>query len=197
MASFRIIEFHGFKLCLNDQTYEPAEDTELLLNIIKVNKNEKVIDLGSGTGILGIYALKLGARVIFIDINPYATLSTLCSLKINDINSYSYEVINCNLLTCFRDYTFDVVIFNPPYLPFEEYSEWIGYSWSGGKGGIEVIGKFLQQVKARRIYTLYSSLSDEDTIWDMLKERRYIATKKYEKVIGYERLVALELIKYD
>ncbi|MEM0015529.1 MAG: class I SAM-dependent methyltransferase [Saccharolobus sp.] len=195
MANFRIIEFNGIKLCLNENTYEPAEDTELLLRIIKIHKGDKVLDMGSGSGILGIYALKLGGKVIFIDINPYAILSTLCSLGLNRLDDKDYNIVNCNLLDCIREEKFDVAIFNPPYLPFEEYDSWIGYSWSGGKNGSDIIIKFLREITSKRVYILYSSLSDEDSILTEIKRREYIISQKYERVIGYERLVALELIR--
>ncbi|WP_338601176.1 HemK2/MTQ2 family protein methyltransferase [Sulfolobus tengchongensis] len=197
MANIRVIEFHGVKLCLNDQTYEPSDDTELLLNLIRVNKGDRVLDMGSGSGVLGLLALMRGAKVIFVDINPYATLSTLCSLKINEkfFNPSNYDILNCNLLTCLRRQNFDVAIFNPPYLPVEEYNQWIGYSWSGGKDGAKVLMEFLNEVNANRIYTLFSSLSDEDKILYAIHKKRYKILRKYEKVIGYERLVGLEVIR--
>ncbi|ADB87265.1 HemK2/MTQ2 family protein methyltransferase [Saccharolobus islandicus] len=199
MASVRIVEFRGFKLCLNDQTYEPSDDTDILLNLLKVGKGEKVLDMGSGSGILGIWSLIMGGKVMFVDINPYATTSTLCSLKVNNLyNSSNYlGVLNCDLLSCLRKYDFDVAIFNPPYLPVEEYNEWIGYSWSGGKDGSKVLVDFLKTVKANRIYTLYSSLSDEDRILYAINKGRFKISQKYEKVIGYERLIGLELVKED
>lgn len=191
MGSYRIIEFNNYRVCINEETYEPAEDTELLLELIKINKGEEVIDIGSGSGILGLHALKLGARkVFFVDINPYATLSTLCTLNLNKVNEY--DVVNCDLVTCFREKTFDVAIFNPPYLPYEEYDKWIGYSWSGGKTGVEVLIRFLNMIKARRIYTLYSSLDDEELLFEVLKKKYRIRNRK-EKTIGFETLIALEL----
>jgi len=196
LSSYRIVEFHGIKLCVNEQVYEPAEDTELVLHMINVNINEKVIDIGSGTGILGIYAIKRGARVVFIDINPYAVEATLCSLRLNGIDSIKYDIVNCDLLTCLRSFEFDTIMFNPPYLPFEEYDKWIGYSWSGGKDGSEVILRFLKMAIAKRIYLVFSSLSNENLILSSIENKGYSVLQKYEKVFGYERIVALELIKY-
>ncbi|AOL15752.1 methyltransferase [Sulfolobus sp. A20] len=196
MSSHRIIEFHGIKLCVNEQVYEPADDTELILDMINVSTGEKVIDVGSGTGILGIYTIKRGAKVVFIDINPYAVEATLCSLRINGIDSIKYDIVNCDLLTCLRSFKFDTIVFNPPYLPFEEYDKWIGYSWSGGKDGSEVILRFLKIATARRIYLVFSSLSNEDLILSTIENKGYSVLQKREKVFGYERIVTLELIKY-
>jgi len=192
MGSERIIEFYGYRLCINEETYEPSDDTKLLLDIIKINKGEKVIDVGTGSGILGLHALSKGASyVVFIDVNPYATLSTICTLSL--YNFTNYDVLNCNLLDCLRNKEFDVAIFNPPYLPVEEYERWIGYSWSGGKSGVDVLVNFLKSVKAKRIYTLYSSLDDLDYLFQVINELGYRIIYSLEKTIGFETLTAIEI----
>ncbi|MFP3164486.1 MAG: class I SAM-dependent methyltransferase [Acidianus sp.] len=190
MSSYRTIEFNGIKLCINDEVYEPAEDTELLLSIVKIKKGEKVVEIGSGSGILSIISAKMGGKVYSIDINPFASLATLCSSKLNNLD---IDVINCDMLTCLRNITFDVGIFNPPYLPFEEYDDWIKYSWSGGKSGSEVLVNFINTISARRLYILYSSLSNEDEILEAIRKRRMVINRKTEKTFGFERLIALEL----
>jgi release factor glutamine methyltransferase len=190
MSSYRTIEFNGIKLCINDEVYEPAEDTELLLSIVKIKKGEKVVEIGSGSGILSIISAKMGGKVYSIDINPFASLATLCSSKLNNLD---IDVINCDMLTCLRNITFDVGIFNPPYLPFEEYDDWIKYSWSGGKSGSEVLVNFINTISARRLYILYSSLSNEDEILEAIRKRKMIINRKIEKTFGFERLIALEL----
>ncbi|ARM75903.1 HemK2/MTQ2 family protein methyltransferase [Acidianus manzaensis] len=192
MSSFRTIEFSGYKLCINDETYEPAEDTELILDILEVNKGQKVVEVGSGSGILSIRAASLGGKVISIDINPFAVESTLCSIKLNNVEN-DINVINCNMLSCIRETVFDVAIFNPPYLPYEEYNSWISYSWSGGKSGVDVLIRFLKQVKAKKIYTVYSSLSDEDKLLDFINKNKIKISKKVEKVYDYERIIAIQL----
>jgi len=190
MSSYRTIEFNGIKLCINDEVYEPAEDTELLLSIVKIKKGEKVVEIGSGSGILSIISAKMGGKVYSIDINPFASLATLCSSKLNNLD---IDVINCDMLTCLRNITFDVGIFNPPYLPFEEYDDWIKYSWSGGKSGSEVLVNFINTISARRLYILYSSLSNEDEILEAIRKRKMVINRKIEKTFGFERLIALEL----
>ncbi|AHC51028.1 methyltransferase [Sulfolobus acidocaldarius SUSAZ] len=179
---------------MNNDVYIPAEDTELIMDMIKIKDGETVLDMGSGTGILSLHALKLGAkRVLSIDVNPNAADATLCTLK---SNGFSGNVLNCYLLDCIRNTKFDVAIFNPPYLPFEEYDNWLGYSWSGGKSGIDILLSFLSEVMAERVYIVYSSLSDEDKLMSFLEERFIISSRKEIK-IGLERLIGLELIKND
>jgi len=192
MGGKRIIEFDGYKLCINEDTYEPSDDTKLLLDIIKINRGEKVVEVGSGSGILGLYSLTKGASYVTLtDINPYATLSTLCTLSL--YNFTNYDIINCNILDCLRNKVFDVAIFNPPYLPVEEYDKWISYSWSGGKSGVETLINFLKSVKARRIYTIYSSLDDLDYLFYVINMLGYRISYSLEKTIGFETLTAIEM----
>jgi len=192
LAGTSVIEFNKIKICVNDQVYEPAEDTELMFEIINAEKNEKVLEVGPGTGIISVSLALKGAEVTAIDINPYASEATLCTSKINKVQ---INIINGDLLSPIRPFVFDVAVFNPPYLPFEEYDSWIGYSWSGGKSGAESLIKFLSEVKASRIYTLYSSLSDEDAILAELKNVGLCIKTKREKQIGLETLFGIELVK--
>ncbi|MEM4079936.1 MAG: 50S ribosomal protein L11 methyltransferase, partial [Metallosphaera sp.] len=100
MDGYRYFSYLGYKLCLDDNVYEPAEDSELLASILDLEKGESVLDVGSGSGILGIVAHSLGARVISVDINPFASLVTQCSARLNNID---IDVLNCDLTTCLRD----------------------------------------------------------------------------------------------
>jgi release factor glutamine methyltransferase len=198
MSSNRVIEFSGYRICINEYVYEPGEDTEILLDLLKINQGDKVLDMGSGSGILGFYAIRKGAKVTFIDINPYATEATLCTLKLNNVNPEKFDIINCDLLSCLRkDVAYDVAIFNPPYLPYEEYNSWIGYSWSGGKNGIEVLLRFLNSIRSKRIYIVFSSLSDFDNLLIEIKHINYKITDKREITIGYETIMGLELVAND
>ncbi|ABP94242.1 MULTISPECIES: HemK2/MTQ2 family protein methyltransferase [Metallosphaera] len=191
MDGYRVIGFGGYKLCVNEEVYEPAEDSEILASILDVKPGEKVIDVGSGSGILGIVAGRMGASVISIDVNPYATEATLCSSKLNHVN---IEVINCDSVTCLRGFRVDALIFNPPYLPVEETSSWIGYSWSGGKGGTEVLIRVMSEVNARSYYFVYSSFTDEEEIDRFLKSRGLEINKVKERVIGFEVLKAVKVV---
>jgi len=192
MSNFRTTKIYGIDICLDENVYEPAEDSEMLLSIINVNNGEKVIEIGSGSGILSVLAARMKGIVSSVDINPYASLATLCTAKLNNID---ITIVNCDMLECFRDMYWDVAIFNPPYLPVEEYKTWIEYSWSGGKTGSEILVRFLNKIQAKRIYTIYSSLDKEEIILKTIKKRGFIVSKKVEKIIGFEELIALEL--YD
>ena len=79
--------------------YEPSDDTFLMLKNIKIGKGENVLDMGTGSGIIGIHCAKNGANVTSADINPYAVElaeknAGLNNVKINVIQSNLFEKIN-------------------------------------------------------------------------------------------------------
>ena len=60
--------------------YEPAEDSYLLQKYVKELAIGRVLDMGTGSGIQAITALKnLQVRLVLaVDINPEAALSIFC-----------------------------------------------------------------------------------------------------------------------
>ncbi|MCG2884469.1 MAG: methyltransferase [Sulfolobaceae archaeon] len=179
---------------MNDEVYEPSDDSALLLDIVEAVKGEKALEVGSGSGIISVKLAKLGAEVVSVDINPWASLATKLTGRLNGVD---VNVVNCDLSSCFRDQEFDLSVFNPPYLPFQEIRSWIDYAWSGGKSGIEVLVAFLRTVKAKRYYFVYSSLSDFDTLHEELKALRLEIVKSIHRTIGYETIFAVEARPYD
>lgn len=72
--------------------------THLCLEWLDTNaiQDKSVIDFGCGSGILGIAALKLGAKhVTFIDNDPQAITASQENLRRNKIDAHSYQLI-CN-----------------------------------------------------------------------------------------------------
>ena len=104
--------------------YQDAEDSWLIQDsvreFVKKNKPKKVLDMGSGTGILAIQAKLSGAQEVWAaDINP---LATRLIEKNAVLNKTEIVVIESNLFSNISG-TFDLIIFNPPYLPGKDYQD--------------------------------------------------------------------------
>lgn len=133
--------------------YDPSEDSYLLidaleedLNILGAMKPVICLEIGSGSGIV-ITALAMvlkryhNAHFIAIDINPDACRATK---RTSLINSVDIDVLHMNLLDCIQiKCTYDVILFNPPYVvtEYEEVLEnrLIFKTWAGGKNGRQVM----------------------------------------------------------
>jgi release factor glutamine methyltransferase len=158
--------------------YEPAEDSFLLEKYVKkFSKNKNVLDVGTGSGIQALSAKKSGAKsVIACDINHEA---------VKYVNSLGIKAIKSNLLDKISG-KFDVIIFNPPYLPRDKREDAESRRvTTGGKRGDELIVKFLKQAKAHLsefgiILIIVSSLSPIDKIKKTI-EKNYKGYEILEK----------------
>ncbi len=118
-------------------------------------KDKEVLDFGCGSGILGILALKCGARfVTFTDINEKALEMTKRNLEVNQINSDSYEIILSDKFEYFeknkQKISVDVIISNLPSIPSlgESKKEKNAKEWNeNGKDGRDVTDALITKAK--------------------------------------------------
>lgn len=77
------------------------ETTQLCIKQLKkyITRTSKFLDVGCGSGILSIIALKLGAELgVGIDIDPNAIAATYENMKVNHMESSKLQVLAGNLL---------------------------------------------------------------------------------------------------
>ncbi|NVM00865.1 MAG: tRNA (adenine(22)-N(1))-methyltransferase TrmK [Candidatus Helarchaeota archaeon] len=186
-----------------DDIYLPSDDTFLLLDNLNVNRGDFVLDLGTGCGILGIIAAENAYKVILTDISPIAINCAEENVEINKLSD-KIEIRTGNLFDPIKnDEKFDLILFNPPYLPIsekEKQKEWLERAWDGGKNGREIIDKFLQQFeyylkKNGRVQMIQTSLSNYEKTIDYLKKRDFATKIEAEKKFFFEKLVLLTIQK--
>ncbi|AZG68800.1 peptide chain release factor N(5)-glutamine methyltransferase [Mycoplasma struthionis] len=90
------------------------ETEELILESYKyINKNSKVLDLGCGSGFIGLAIKKnTDALVTLVDIDNQAIKQTKYNAKINNLN---VRIIKSNWFKKLNE-KYDVIVSNPPYL---------------------------------------------------------------------------------
>lgn len=174
--------------------YAPAEDSYLLLAAISVKPGERVLEVGTGSGLIALHCAAAGAEVIATDIDPTAVKNALENAR---RNSLGIAVVRTDLATGLGK-GFDAVIFNPPYLS-SEGADGLGRSQKlqtvGGKSGAEVSVSFLMQAvgllnEGGRIYLLTSSESEAGVL--AYASGRLRASKIMEKRIFFETLSVYE-----
>lgn len=125
--------------------YTPGEDTYLVLeNLEGLDlEGKKFLDMGTGNGEIALKAVEKGAKVTAIDVNPEALDYARDKAQERGLED-SISFVESDLFENLEG-KFDVVVFNPPYLPGEQGlgDEEI---WRGGERGIEVTEKFLVEV---------------------------------------------------
>ena len=202
--------------------YSPEEDSFLLFSLIKdkfpkillENRNLKVLEIGSGSGVQLKSLLEAGIKkqnIFACDINPKA-VKHCRKLGFNCAQSNLFENIqNLQLSTeaikksCPSEIRgrstrkikgfprFDFIIFNPPYLPENpDEPKDSALATTGGKKGGEIINNFLQQAKKHlskdgRIFLLASSLT-KGIKWEGYKKKKLAKQKLF-----FEELQVWEL----
>ncbi|MEE8198979.1 MAG: HemK2/MTQ2 family protein methyltransferase [Thermoplasmata archaeon] len=125
----------------DDEVYRPAEDSYLLLRALDLADANSFLEIGTGVGLIALHAARR-VPTLATDINPLATGLTRANARRNGL---SLDVVRADLFRGLRG-KFDVIAFNPPYLPLRPRGGWLDRAWSGGQGGDEVILRFLHDV---------------------------------------------------
>lgn len=194
------IHFENLIFDVCDEVYEPAEDTFLFAENLNVKKDEWVLDLGTGCGILGVLAAKIADFVLAVDLNPIAVSFAKQNSLLNDL-SERMAFLQADLFSAFSDRTtFDLILFNAPYLPTEsnESNSWIGRSWAGGFDGRHVIDRFITKVPTHlkpegRVLLMQSTLSGvEDTLKKFGENCLKAKVKAEKKLPFFETLTLIE-----
>jgi release factor glutamine methyltransferase len=137
---FRDYVFHVY-----ENVYEPADDSFLFAENLAVKKDEVVLDIGTGCGILGIIAAGKAAEVVMVDVNPYAVRCAKENAKLNGVLDKMFFVQGDLFAPINAEEKFDEILFNAPYLPSKpsEDKSWLVRAWAGGATGRQVIDRFI------------------------------------------------------
>ncbi|PSP84604.1 methyltransferase [Halobacteriales archaeon QS_1_68_17] len=175
-----------------DRVYQPAEDSQLLAEaaVEAVAPGHLALDVGTGSGYVAATLAERGARVVGSDLNPHA-----CEAA----SERGIPVVRANLVDPFRDGVFDLVVFNPPYLPTdpdEERGDWMARALSGGEDGRAVVEPFLASVgrvlaPAGEVYLLVSTLTGVDAVRELAADAGFDAETVATESFPFEKLVVL------
>ncbi len=182
---------------MKQEIYQPAEDSYLLSGTLKnylkniKDKNIKILDMGTGSGIQAITCKNLGFKdILAIDINKEA-VKFLKKQNIKAVHSNLFSKIQ-------KNDKYDLIIFNPSYLPEDKYDKQV--DTTAGKQGYELIIKFLKEAKSHIknkvvILLLFSSLSKPNIIKKQAKELGYELKLLKKQNIFFEELYVYELTR--
>lgn len=123
--------------------YPPREDTYFLKKYLEglEFEDKKVLEIGTGSGILAVTMAEKGASVTATDINPKALEETEERAEAAGVN---VELVESDLFENIKE-RFDLIVFNPPYLPGEDEVEG-NEKWQGGEKGTEVTERFARNL---------------------------------------------------
>jgi release factor glutamine methyltransferase len=171
-------------------TYEPREDSFLMLEALAELSlgGLRVLDMGTGSGILAAYCARRGADVTASDID----IEAIRALQLtSDRIGMPIRLVACDLFSKIHE-RFDIVVFNPPYLPSSTIDD---RTIDGGKHGREAISRFLSElsqhlVENGRGMLVVSSLNDPERLMKGHPDLSFKTMR--ERSLFFERLYVLE-----
>jgi len=179
-------------LYVHPEVYEPAEDSFALAKQVPALAKGDVLDIGTGTGLLALVAKSEDSDVTGVDISEVAVENARFNASQNGLECKFLASDLFNEV----DGDFDLIIFNPPYLPTGEGEVVKGNldkAWNGGGSGREVIDRFLDNFQfflkpEGSVLTLASSLSGVSQTLAKLKKHGFSPKVAEEVKLFHETL---------
>ena len=176
------------------QVYSPEADTIMLLSAARaeVRPGDRVLEVGTGSGLIAAEMAKI-TRIVATDINPHAVT---CA------HDAGIDVVRTDLFMGIRG-PFNLVLFNPPYLPTppeERIDDWLEYALDGGRSGRAVIERFARNVGEvlapdGRILLLVSSLTGLSEVLALCSSLCYSASVMMQETVEDEVLYVLRIVR--
>ena len=181
----------GLDMAEDPEVYPPSDDSILLTESLDIRIGEKVLEIGTGSGIVSIQCALNGADVVCGDINPRAVALARRNAAANGVDIDVRETdVYSNI-----EGRFDTIVFNLPYLPVEDEGE-LAKAWSGGPDGLGPLPRLLEGAPEHllpdgRVVVVVSSLMDRAGLDKTLEG--YEVKVLGELPLFFERLQVLEI----
>ena len=156
----------------------PPSDSALLGGVLTRHAcdltGRAVLDLCSGTGILGLTAARLGARATAVEISRRAVACARVNARLNRL---ALEVLRGDLFEPLRGRRFDLIVSNPPYIPEPPGNTPRGSAraWDAGPDGRVFIDRICDRAAEHlrpggRVLLVHSSLARPEQTEQRLAE---------------------------
>ena len=190
-----------FEIETDELVYLPSDDSFLLAENLEIKEGQRVLEIGTGSGIVSMYASLLTDDVTATDINYNALELAEKNFKINNIDTIKLEF--GDLFEPVKDQKFDVILFNTPYLPTDSddiINDDLNYAFDGGLDGRNVIDRFINQVSNHLndkgiVQMIQSSLSDNEKTLNMFDRNGFIAEIAESEKFFFEEIVLINAYK--
>ena len=170
--------------------YPPGEDTRHLLAFLPEVRG-RVVDVGTGSGLLAVAMARAGARVVATDVNPAAVRLARHNALANGV---TVDVVRTNLMAGLIG-PFDAVVCNPPYLQGDPPSGWIERAWIDQGTASRLLEEAPEGLaEGGRLHLLLSP--DDEEAWERVA-RGYRVERREDVHFFFETVAAVTLRRRD
>jgi methylase of polypeptide subunit release factors len=199
--SIRSVQAGGFRLTVRPTVFHPrffvsSERFAAFIDGLDL-RGKRVLDVGTGTGILALAAARAGAdSVVAADINPNASLNAEENARANGFGGRVAGLCSNLLAALAPRPLFDVILSSPPKHAGEP-RDLTDRGWHAGPAFRDVAALF-DQARERlkpggRLYVMVSSDSDLDLFGKLIDKAGFHAKLAHEYSIFIESFIIYEL----
>ncbi len=176
------LEILGEEIFIDDGVFAPDPNLTyspyIILNRLPNVKNKKVLDMGTGTGLIAIVCARNGAEVVAVDIDNKAINNAKENISRNGVQ---VTLLKSNLYEKVSD-KFDFIFANLPILDD---------IWDKNRKTTSLVEKFLKESRSHlnekgKIYLPWFSASDTQEIKRIINDLNYQVEEFVEERLGFQ-----------
>jgi release factor glutamine methyltransferase len=179
------VEYLGLRLCVPHGVFPPTPVSDLLGRAVQaeVRPDDRVLDVGTGSGINAILAAGSARDVVAVDINSLAVDCARLNAERNGVQS-RVQLLQSDLFEKVEG-RFDLVIFDPPFRWFPARD---ALEAAITDEGYRTLGRFIEEVPARlrpggRILLFFGSSGDLDYLLRLIDEAGLVREVVAERLL--------------
>lgn len=172
----------GMKIVVEPGVYQTSGDSELMAEVVDIGKDQSLLEIGCGTGIVSISVAKRATNGAGVDINEKAVVNARRNAEAQKVGNLEFLVSDV-----FEKVSgmFDVIICNPPYTKHEVRDNVDRMFWDPGD---EMKRTFFREVGSHlkaggKIYFGWADFADIDVNlpFRLAEENGYMLVNTFKK----------------
>jgi release factor glutamine methyltransferase len=197
------VTLDGFKVKVLKGVFHPKLffSTQYFYEFLKSQElGASVLEIGCGTGVLSMLALKKGAKVTAIDIDSKAVKNTSINVAVNFSASPDIEIIQSDLFQNLPARTYDTILINPPYF-FRKINVNAQYAWYCGENGEYFKALFSKLMTYSQpdtaSYMILANNCDIERIRSIAEQNKITFKLVTQKKVKWETNFIFRLVQHD
>jgi len=195
-----LTKIKGKKFYLHPKVFNPkwTFSSIFLAENLEVGNENVVLDVGCGNGFQTVFAAEKASYVLALDLNPVAVKCTKINIELNGLKN-KVDVLVGNLFQPLKNEKFNLIIFNPPYLPGNPKNI-LEKAWLDKDGLLikKFFGEAKKYLKSKgKIQIVYSDIAvlSPSQIEKLIEDSNFKIIRKVNKKSMFETLTVYSAIK--